>query len=90
MADDDLKNDPEAKALQPKTSKRVLVSSVIAGAVFGLGLAVASFVFEQYIPRFGLRSLPDAGPAELPETVDLDAGPTDEASPWLREGGGGD
>ncbi|MCA9608395.1 MAG: hypothetical protein KC619_22455 [Myxococcales bacterium] len=81
--DDDLSNDPEAKALRPKTSKRVLVSAVIAGAIFGLGLAIASLVFEQYIPRVGLRALPDAGPMELPVTVDLDAGPTDEAAPWL-------
>lgn len=83
--DDDLSNDPEAKALQPKTSKRVLVSAVIAGALFGLGLAVASLVFEQYIPRFGLRALPDAGPVELPDIAAPDAGPPDEAAPWLGE-----
>ena len=86
MADDeDLSNDPQAKALQPKTSKRVLVSAGIGGALFGLGLAIASFVFEQYLPRFGLRALPDAGPVGLPDIAAPDAGLPEAASPWLRE-----
>ncbi len=83
--DDELRGDPEAKALRPKTSKRVLVSAVIAGALFGLGLAITSLVFDQYVPRIGLRSLPDAGPAEVPDVVDLDAGPVGAGSPWLAE-----
>ena len=83
--DDDLADDPDAKKLRPKHSKKVLVSAVVAGAVFGLGLAIASFVFEQYLPRVGLRSLPDAGPTELPDTVDLDAGAQSAESPWLED-----
>ncbi|MCB9593923.1 MAG: hypothetical protein H6719_14410 [Sandaracinaceae bacterium] len=85
MSDHELDGDPEAKALQPKTSKRTLVIATFVGGLLGLAMAIASLMFDRYIPRVGLESLPDAGPAEVPDIVDLDAGPGDDTSPWLDE-----
>ena len=85
MSDELDDDDPDAKALKPQVSRKVMISAVIAGALFGLGLAVASLLFQSHLPRFGLEALPDAGPAEIPETVELDAGAAAGGeSPWLE------
>ncbi len=77
---DELEDDPEARALRPTHSKRTLIGAVVAGVGFGLVLALASFVFEQHIPRFGAPRRPDAGAPTVPD-IGHDAGP--RASPWL-------
>lgn len=87
MSDELDENDPDAKALRPQVSRKVMISAVVAGALFGLGLAGASLVFQSRMPRFGLEAQPDAGPSEIPDTVDLDAGVSagdDSESPWLE------
>jgi len=84
MTDDNLDGDPDVEALKPKVGKPALIAAVICGALFGLSLAIASYVFEQYMPRTGLGQLPDAGPTEVPDVVGLDAGEVG-ASPWLED-----
>ena len=81
--DDDLKDDPDAKAIQPLHTKRSLIIATSAGAVFGLLLAGAALVFEQYVPRFRPQR-PDAGTPSMPTISLEDAGSNDEA-PWLRD-----
>jgi len=87
MSDELDENDPDAKALKPQVSRKVMIAAVASGALFGLGLALASLVFESHMPRFGLEAQPDAGPSEIPDTVELDAGaPAGDGaeSPWLE------
>ena len=83
--DDELKDDPEAQKLKPLHSKRTLVLATVAGAVFGLMLAIASFILEQHYPRFG-PARNDAGVPTVPEVaLDVDAGSRDGSAPWLEE-----
>lgn len=80
--DDELKDDPDAKALRPLATKRVLIVAVAAGVVFGLLLATFGFILEHYHPRFR-PNRPDEGMPAMPQVELEDAG--EESSPWLQD-----
>lgn len=83
--DDELKDDPEAQKLKPLHTKRSLVLATLAGVLFGLMLAIASYFLEQRYPR--LRpTRHDAGVPAVPEVaLDEDAGSSESPAPWLED-----